>query len=613
MKKLLFVILFIQFSASAIKVQIEHQNSILDIRNKINRISHDILKMERDYNTRMSELRSLKSIQSSILRLRDKANNLHKEAIINTDEGKGIGVNLNTISADVRAMASELNVIIQKINIDKLFTRRVAARFYEIAYHLEVLLDACYDGRITDQYTDIQELSGKYKSRKIEFIVQGDYEDFYYGLVESIKKVKKLRSTFRKLGRKSVGHHKNKRIKRDPLLMDLSNRSDAVKEILDKLQDELVDTLSSDEKVNELFLKESILKAYDQYSALVNIFNNKVDSDVNLKQSVSLALDDLKSLTTILKINEKSIVDTKVSNLSKKEFSYQNGNEVCHTLGSPGHIILQKSKSNRTSLFTEFGQNTSRAIQLLEFFKFEDLSIDYSHAEVVTKINNAYDIQTWSYYPWMFNVNKQETEHRPAFVHVEKGWRWCSVYTTESGRKINDCKNYSDFYRSNYTMLNVKGSSLSKELKRKEKALKKVEKKEGFFRKGLAVCSDFVNWAFDNEITSNWNFIPVVKKLVSAIYIPEGWQTPDDLEESYMTDKVCEIENKELVYPKQANLHEVLADITKNMSSSNELISEHAKRAYEDLKARGFIDNSGQPVVDIMVFAKEEVIDFLNL
>ncbi len=604
MMKLLITFALLQFSGFAMKLSLEHQANVLDIRDRLNRIVADIYKMERDYNLRMSQERELTKIKGPLLDMRNTASKLYSDVVLKRDVKK---TNKVIIKDDVQFMSDQMVLIINKVDIEKLFNRRTARRFFEVSFNLESLLDAVYDGKRKERNQAISIYSEKHKNRQVSFIIEGEYEEFYYNLEESISKVDKLAKKFRRMARRTQRRAKKRYTKIDPELKNITNIARALREQLEKLQEELLETLADGKKVNHRFTQNSYLESRKILSKLVESFNGLKNQDVDTKQEVSVLVQSINKGNEQLKISDYKIDSIEVSNLTKKTFEYQKPNDVCHMTSSPGHLLLQKSKTDRTDLFADFGQKTSRGIQLLELLKFEDTTIDYGHAEVITKINSGQDIQTWSYYPWMFNRGKQETEHRPPFVHMSEGWTWCPYWFDEDGKKVVDCKHYTNDYRTNYTVYNVNASSLEKELKRKEKALKKVDNKENFFRKGLAVCSDFVNWAFDNVITSNWNFIPGVKKLIQAVYIPEGWQTPDNLADSYMTDKVCEIKKGELIYPLEMNLRDLIADVMINRTSKRKEISEHAERVYEELKTEGLIDHSDEATADVVVF--EQYVD----
>ena len=608
MKKIRYMLILLislgPMMSQAINITVDHQGYILDIKDNLYKLSHDINRLERDYNLSLSNQRALKLMKPSFFKLRNQASNLYDNVVINGYDDNGRDINLRTIRGDVQFLADQLNFIVSNYDLEKIFKKRSLYRYQEVAYHIEKMLDAVYDESSNESLSPISSLSKGYKQRNLEFIIQGEYELFFRKLQEVKKLSKKAISSFRKKGRLPYRRSEKMRFRKKSKYQDFINRLRSINQHTDQILEDLEQTLSNDERVNKDFLIISLDNINTELEAFITQFNNRNMTDIDLKIEVLNLNETLYESISLITKNEKK--KKKITGLETLSFDFENEQDVCETVSSPGQILLQKSKSSRTSLFTEFGVSTSRGIQLLELMKFEDTDIDYSHAELISEINSKHDIQSWSYYPWMFNRNKQETEHRPPFVNVYQGWKWCAYRIDNNGRKVQDCKSYNKSYRSNYTIFNVRASSLKNERKLKEKALTNINDKSDFFRKGLAVCSDFINWAFGNIITSNWNFIPGIKHIVQAIYIPEGWQTPDNLADSYMTEKVCDVEKDELIYPKKVNLHRLVNTLNTNSKSDNHQISSHADRIINKLMKKGIISRKGEPLGDVLIFTKKE-------
>ncbi|WP_412469493.1 MULTISPECIES: hypothetical protein [unclassified Halobacteriovorax] len=276
--------------------------------------------------------------------------------------------------------------------------------------------------------------------------------------------------------------------------------------------------------------------------------------------------------------------------LKEMEFKYYRATQVCSLLGGPGNILLRRSLESDIDLFEDFSPRTSGAIKLVEFLKFNDRSLEFRHAEIITEIERDTRINTMGFYPLSFNWGKEEEDKMPPFLEIKKGYRKCHS---------DGCDTYDD-YRTNFAWLRVNEKSAKKMTRTKEKALKKVENKEDYSK--LGVCSDFVNWAFGNVITSNWNQIPIVRNLIQIIYPPEGLQTPDNLYDSYKTDVICEVERRKLKYPHYINAHHLKDQVLRDLNSQNPAISTHAKNTLNELIKKNIMDNELNLNYDVINF-----------
>ncbi len=292
------------------------------------------------------------------------------------------------------------------------------------------------------------------------------------------------------------------------------------------------------------------------------------------------------------KVNSKIVHKPIQATLGVKEveFDYYRATQVCSMLGGPGDILLRRAIETDIDLFEDFSPRTSGAIKLVEFLKFNDRQLDFRHAEVITEIERDTNISTVGFYPLSFNWGKDEEDKMPPFIEISKGYRKCHS---------DGCDTYSD-YRTNFAWLSINEKTAKKVTRKKEKALSKVAKKEKYSK--LGVCSDFVNWAFGNVISSNWNRIPILRNLIQIIYPPEGLQTPDNLYESYKTNVVCEVENRKLTYPEYVNAHTLKEQVLRDLNSKNVEISTHAKNTLNKLIKENIMDEELNLNYDVINF-----------
>ncbi|MBK22803.1 MAG: hypothetical protein CME70_02265 [Halobacteriovorax sp.] len=264
----------------------------------------------------------------------------------------------------------------------------------------------------------------------------------------------------------------------------------------------------------------------------------------------------------------------------EKTVQFKSANQVCHTVSSPGEIILRKALMYDGSTDSDFGPATMKYINFLEKLKGNDQVLNYRHAEVISNLESYNNIETESYYPWIFNLNKPEEEKMPMFLKIN-----------------NQYKKYQN-YRTKYTVLRVKGLTHWGETKKRELALARLAIKQSYSR--LGTCADFANWTYFHAITSNWNVVPVVKQAISMAWLPEGMQTPDNLADSHMTQKICEVENSKLIFPKRIEVKSFVNRLKKDTKSNSKRISEHAEGVMKMLKEKGVIDENGERLTDII-------------
>lgn len=274
-----------------------------------------------------------------------------------------------------------------------------------------------------------------------------------------------------------------------------------------------------------------------------------------------------ESLNGIVEVREKTV-------------TFKSANQVCHTVSSPGEIILRKALMYDGSTDNDFGPSTMKYINFLEKLKGNDTVLSYRHAEVISGLESYNNIATESYYPWQFNLNKPEEEKMPMFLTID-----------------NKYQKYSN-YRSKYSVFRVKGLTYWGETKKREIALARLAMKQTYTRMGT--CADFANWTYLHAITSNWNVIPGLKQAMQIMYLPEGVQTPDNLADSYMTQKVCEVENSKLIFPKRIEVKSFVDRLKKDKSSASKRISEHAEKVMTMLQEKGVIDEEGNRLTDII-------------
>ena len=179
MKRFLLVLFLVQAWTFAIKIQIEHQDHILDLKNNLFQVSHDIHRLERDYSLTMSKERKLKTLKPIFYNLRNKSAELYDHVIVSASDHHGMAVNLRTIRGDIQYMADQFTIIMGRYDTKKIFRPRTQRKLEHISYLLDELIFAISDGEMNDEYSMISKYSNDYKERTIKYIVQGEYEEFY--------------------------------------------------------------------------------------------------------------------------------------------------------------------------------------------------------------------------------------------------------------------------------------------------------------------------------------------------------------------------------------------------------------------------------------------------
>ena len=126
----------------------------------------------------------------------------------------------------------------------------------------------------------------------------------------------------------------------------------------------------------------------------------------------------------------------------------------------------------------------------------------------------------------------------------------------------------------------------------------------------MGTCADFVSYAYDDAITSWWNFIPGVSKILNKYYPPTAIASTDDLARSSETRKICEVSQRvNLVYPSSFKTQILVDDLKEELESHNEKIVAHARYVQEFLIQRGILDASGHILydrIDLLGENKEE-------
>jgi len=278
--------------------------------------------------------------------------------------------------------------------------------------------------------------------------------------------------------------------------------------------------------------------------------------------------------------------------------------EVCSLVSLPGDFILQNmgSKTAREFYQDNLGPTFSRgdkewkgagtvgaiAHGTLELLSLNDpFRMKYYHAEVITDIFRGRDLVSWSFFPIGFRGD----------IDI--------MY------KQNDRRD--EHFRKSFSVFRARALSQNSLLEMRERALYKVKHREELYKQ-RGVCSDFVNWAYDDSFTSWWNFIPVIRKGIAALYPPEAISTPDDLADSPYTKKICEVrEEDELVFPKFACTKAIAKQIYAARDSENEKIASHAQMLERYLIKKEIISEDYQILIPKLNFvepiSEEEVLE----
>lgn len=497
-------------------------------------------------------------------------------------------------------------------NLDEISQNKIKSKYFkkrmdELAYHISNLVELLLEENIISSLGEnIERRANAHKLTFEENRIRPEYKNYFIQLRKYLEQLETIYKFTKKKRRKRIHHPKDRfRYKIFPNYNDLYKLTSLHIEKVESILEELVQPLG-DEDFSHIDL-ESLKKRQIDLNDMIRMsveHINSFESTIDEKQE----LDKIRNLSLALNqaIHELDFSFnanlTEIKDLKKVKYKYERSSQICSLLGSPGNISLKRSMKSDPSLFSDFQRPlVARTIQLIEALKFTDIDITYSHAEIISKINSDIDIQSWSYYPWMFNVGKEEERHKPRFLNFYQGWKVCN--------NIDGCSNYDD-YRKSSTMIRVSSLNHKKETRMKEDALEKLEKRNIFLKTSpLGVCSDFVNWLYDGRIKSNWNFIPGLKHLIGLVWLPEGWQTPDNLYNSYLTETVCERKEGELIYPLSTNLHTLVSRIKNDLNSKNVEIKNHAQSVLNELINKDLVSQDLKPLYDILEFEKSSLMD----
>ena len=563
MKYLFILLLFFSVNNFASNISYEIKKDILEIERASSSIYGNIRSLTKinknEDNFKLKHARKLACYIYAIASELYKISVVDEKALNEKDEE--YIVNFQTIIPQIKTLQS-LYLKLGKFSETNKLPNRITKKLHKMSFHLSRLIAPLIEeGLLTTEGELITKHSKNYEATLPINQIDPDFLDIYNDL-NAMKDI----------------------------LRNLNNPKDLASFLSEQLIG-FLELIQSEKKINKKYFSEKYKKINDLINELALLEQN-------------LSINEKESLYNLIQLNEnitnKAYDPIKLKTLSRKTFSYYRASQVCSLLSSPGDISLAKSKESDPSLYSDFRTPlVARTIQTIEALKFTDIDITYSHAEVISKITSDRDIQTWSYYPWMFNVGKDEEMQKPSFLNINKSWSYCN---SKEG-----CSNYSD-YRSSSSILKVSGLSAQQETQLKEDALKRLNEKEKFqYLSPFGVCSDFVNWTYNNKITSNWNQIPGLRHLIKLIWIPEGFQTPDNLYNSNMTQSICELENNNLIYPQSTNLHELSERVHANLSSSNKMIKDHAKSVLDKLKSKGLLNDEGRPLYDIIEFKPNQL------
>ena len=176
MKRFLLSLVFFQTWTMAINIRIEHQDHILDLKNNLFQVAHDIHRLERDYSLTMSKERSLKSIKPLFYDLRNKSAELYDHVIVNASDYHGMAINLRTIRGDIQYMADLFTIIMSRYDTTKLFRPRTSRKLEHISYILDELIFAVSDGEMNSDYSKISKFS---EIRTVFGACSGDMSTIY--------------------------------------------------------------------------------------------------------------------------------------------------------------------------------------------------------------------------------------------------------------------------------------------------------------------------------------------------------------------------------------------------------------------------------------------------
>lgn len=331
-----------------------------------------------------------------------------------------------------------------------------------------------------------------------------------------------------------------------------------------------------------LDLEDDLRKDDPTKSLEVFVNYQKIPLSFKARYQAHLFLKALESAYEVPKeLTQKLQMTTASMNISAPQ-------EVCHLLAQPGDILLRSAEKIDGNYDQDFSKDIMRMIRLTEILKLNPRDLRYRHAEVLTSLPSFGNMKSISYYP-------------PRLLNDDQRELGYGVFTSISNDFDSEFSDYLS-HRRTFSIVRVKARNLKRELKKKERALTRAHRYEDYPQYG--VCSDFVNWTYRNEITSNWNFIPGVKQLVQRVYLPEYIQTPDNLYDSYKTEEVCQI-TKRNFFPKVIDLKSLVKRLKLAQNSSNLDIQSHAEKILSKLHKKDLIDDLGITQTEALVFQRK--------
>lgn len=274
--------------------------------------------------------------------------------------------------------------------------------------------------------------------------------------------------------------------------------------------------------------------------------------------------------------------------LREIEITFRSPTHVCQLLSMPGDISLRRSITPNGE--DDFSERVMRWIRFLERMKGGSRELHYRHAEFITKLESAHNIETLSYYPWQFTRSDEDSD-KPMFLRIN-----------------NQYHEYA-LYRTSFSVYRVNAASPALEFRKKEMALARARLKKTFIP--LGTCADFVNWLYFGQIRSDWNRVPLVRKVVAGVYLPEAIDTPDNLAESNMTAQVCHVQNAELIFPQKVMVAPLLERLLIAQNSSSEKIRNHSSYVLQFLRDHQVISQDNQRLAEIIAL-KDQRTDFID-
>jgi hypothetical protein len=271
-----------------------------------------------------------------------------------------------------------------------------------------------------------------------------------------------------------------------------------------------------------------------------------------------------------------------LANSSEKFLEFEDHNrgvEGCGLLSMPGDFMLQEiHEDDDETLESIFGTPTVYLARLKELLSLHLPTIKLVHADIISEILGRREIMSWGFYRASAHSKREKAEFKR--------------YTGGSIR-----------YRKGFEVYRAKGMTAESVMRKRERALERVARKETYGQKGI--CSDFVNWAYEEEFTSWWNFIPVFRRVLAEIYPPEAISTPDDLANSPYSAKVCEVEDfKNWIYPKSVCTKQLMEQIEAGLASKNRDILKHSQNLEKYLVDEKIIDSQHEVLIDKLHFVK---------